>query len=949
MAAGGLALLGCLPSAAQTPTLTVNGVSADYTTTRVFLDETRGESQPLQIALSFAGVEVTNAQVYSNLNRRDRAALDADGDGAPDGIRPPSGDLVGTNDAHYYRAYPMQATAPGVFQVDLAAQKTGAYRLTARWQQAGVSGWVYYSSGGRRDHAVVVSPRSAREMVMYELNAMSVEASGTLSEQRSTFADLHDAPGAVHANRWNLDYVRNLGANWLWFQPIHPPGIAGRQTDPDTGQPFEVGSPYAVKNFFEVAPLLGRGNTRAAALAEFTNFVAAADAVGVRVMLDAPFNHTAYDAELAALGASLFAPGASAAEEIRNREARFFARSGDYCARASSAANIAVAPDRGDFGKFADTYEVFFGRYAALVCQNPADNLNYLSEADWFDTSEATGHFDVITRNVWQYFAAYVPFWLDQTGCPTGTPSGESFKGIDGLRCDFAQGLPPQAWEYIVNVAKSRKWDFIFMAESLDGGPVTRRSARHFDVLNENILFALKSAGSAADYRAIYEQRRADYGLAPVLLNTTSHDEENYSDPWQALVRYAANALHDGVPMIFQGQELGISTTYGFDRYELNFGKQIPHFKKFNSMAPIWNNSDYGLDQLYPVYAALNRARLASPALRGPNRYYLNQQGGGIHPTILAAAKYEQAGASPAANDVVLAFVNLDRNSAPVGTFQLGVTQGGSNLFGLKPGRLYQVKNLAAYTALDSARNQQFLWGTAKTGADLIANGLYVALNRVPQSNGEWGSAPYEAQFLKLLDVTPPPAPERPAADKAYALSNRVEFFWPAVSDGEGGAITYLLTVGTSAGAGDVLATNVGGVTRFAVGGVPGQTLYAVVRAVNAAGIQGPASPASAGVRLLAGDADDDADGALNWQEDIAGTDPLDPQSVLRVRQLSGGGRELQWPSVAGRVYAVWAATDLSAPFIQISPPLPATAETTAFTDTNAALARRFYRLAVQP
>src|SRR5206468_3116342 len=131
--------------------------------------------------------------------------------------------------------------------------------------------------------------------------------------------------------------------------------------------PYEVGSPYAVKNFFEVMPLMSKGNTRAAAMQEFTNFVAAADAAGVSVMLDAPFNHTAYDCELADSGVFYFSGGASATDEIRNREARFYSRTDAYDMRAFNAGSIAVAPDRYDFGKFADTYDVYFGRYAALV------------------------------------------------------------------------------------------------------------------------------------------------------------------------------------------------------------------------------------------------------------------------------------------------------------------------------------------------------------------------------------------------------------------------------------------------------------------------------------------------------------------------------------------------------------------------------------------------------
>ena len=79
------------------------------------------------------------------------------------------------------------------------------------------------------------------------------------------------------------------------------------------------------------------------------------------------------------------------------------------------------------------------------------------------------------------------------------------------------------------------------MSESLDGGAVTYRSSRHFDVLNENIVFDLKhwdsnlpKATDAYAYRTLLENRQHGQGL--VLLNNTSHDERNLSDPWEAVI-----------------------------------------------------------------------------------------------------------------------------------------------------------------------------------------------------------------------------------------------------------------------------------------------------------------------------------------------------------------------------------------------------------------------------
>ncbi len=1001
------------------PTLTVNGVSADYTTTHVFVNEIANDQIPLTVLFDpgVATVDPATVQIYTNLNRRDYVSLpyvDANGITTEEGIQPPSGSVVGTDDAHYYKAYPMAAGAGGSgYQLTLNATKTGAYRLTARYKLASstspnLNPWVYYTSGGRRDHAVVVSPGQARDIQLYELDTLNIDATGDQPAQRSTFPDLAD-----NSKRWNLNYLKNLGCNWLWFQPIHPNGIDGRQTDPNTNLPYNVGSPYAVKNFFEVMPLMGKsfpGTTdpasndptpvaptdagyanspRGKAKQDFANFVAAADNAGVGIMLDAPFNHTSYDTELGVNGVNDFAPsnGATYTSQTRNSEARFFSLSGNYAARASGASNIAVAPDRGDFGKFGDTYDIYFGTYSALVDVNPADNGNYSNEGDQFfgyfgsspypngdpywNSVDFTlgGVGNNLTRNVWRYFANYIPYWLGQTGHgdANGVPyrnstnvdvSGrltEDSKGIDGLRADFGQGLPPQCWEYIINVARSYKWNFVFMTESLDGGAVTYRSNRHFDILNENIVFPFQSATTAQDYRNIFEGRRSSYGQSLVLMNSTSHDEANYADPYQALIRYMVAGTEDGVPMIFYGQENGISAAFGFDHFETNFGKQIPSFKQFNSLGPILGNRTYALDQLYPDFASVGQARQFSPALRSSNRYFLNQTDGSQQTKIFSVAKYQTANAPPGVSDVVFGFVNLDRDNAQAGNFNVNITQNGSNLFGILRGRSYNVRNVAAYTGVDATRRNPFLIPGNVTGDAMLDGGFYAALNKVPTTDGDWAAAPFEAQYLKVYDVTPPPTDTAPTPAKGYALGTSATFSWAAVSDTLGGVSGYRLIVSTHPdGSNPLFNAVVGNVTSYTVGGLSaGQTLYARVVAINNAGIEGTASAASAAIPVLDPNGDADGDGMSNAAEDLAGTNPLDATSLFRVLSIAptgpSGARLITWSSVAGKRYQLeYSPSLISGGFTALSPVLTATAGTMSFSDqpsTN----QRFYRVKIVP
>ena len=127
-----------------------------------------------------------------------------------------------------------------------------------------------------------------------------------------------------------------------------------------------------------------------------------------------------------------------------------------------------------------------------------------------------------------------------------------------------------------------------------------------------------------------------------------------------------------------------------------------------------------------------------------------------------------------------------------------------------------------------------------------------------------------------------------------------------------------------------------------------GATLYAQVSAINNAGIEGAFSSASVGTILLDPNGDYDHDGMSNANEDFAGTNPLDSNSVFRVLSLTGSNL-LTWSSVAGKTYRVWTASNPATAFSPVSTVVTGNGPTASYLDSSATNLNRFYRVNVLP
>ncbi|MFM8586527.1 MAG: alpha-amylase family glycosyl hydrolase [Gammaproteobacteria bacterium] len=109
----------------------------------------------------------------------------------------------------------------------------------------------------------ITPPDWTRDAVIYQVNIRQFTSEGTLVAAEA-----------------QLPRLKELGVDILWLMPIHPIGEKNRKGT--------LGSPYAVRDYRAVNPEFGT-------IDDLKRFVARAQALGMRVILDWVANHSAWD------------------------------------------------------------------------------------------------------------------------------------------------------------------------------------------------------------------------------------------------------------------------------------------------------------------------------------------------------------------------------------------------------------------------------------------------------------------------------------------------------------------------------------------------------------------------------------------------------------------------------------------------------------------------------
>ena len=99
----------------------------------------------------------------------------------------------------------------------------------------------------------------------------------------SIYVRAHTEEGTFLSIIPDLDRIRALGADWIWFLPIHPIGEKGKKGS--------LGCPYANRDYRTTNPVYG-------SMEEFRFLCDEIHRRGMKVMIDVVYNHTSPDAVL---------------------------------------------------------------------------------------------------------------------------------------------------------------------------------------------------------------------------------------------------------------------------------------------------------------------------------------------------------------------------------------------------------------------------------------------------------------------------------------------------------------------------------------------------------------------------------------------------------------------------------------------------------------------------
>jgi glycosidase len=428
---------------------------------------------------------------------------------------------------------------------------------------------------------------------------------GTLAENGAgKFNDINQAA---------LDSIREMGFTHIWLT-----GILQQATGTDyssIGQPADspdllkgiAGSPYAIKDYFDVCPDYADNPERR--LDEFKSLLVRIHEHGMKALIDFVPNHVARSYHSDVKPELNF--GSKGNDGVGDDRSIFFSPKNNFfylkpdgngpllrLPTAVSKKNGGTTSVSSDLPKGRDEAhpstrdgffegEMSFGRVTGNNAVSWTPTIN-----DWYETVKLNYGYDFTgsSENIREYPNANTP---DKTVPDTWNKMDAVLAywqqiGVDGFRCDMSHMVPPEFWNWVIAKARARDADVVFIGEAYDNDPAKVPgvdpviSKLNWD--RSNVMFDLLNAGFNAVYddptyraiKKIYEgggwandiddARPDDFIFENSLRYAENHDEVRIANPSQwgglglnvgAPVAAILYGLSRGAVMLYNGQEIG--------------------------------------------------------------------------------------------------------------------------------------------------------------------------------------------------------------------------------------------------------------------------------------------------------------------------------------------------------------------------------------------------------
>lgn len=358
-----------------------------------------------------------------------------------------------------------------------------------------------------------------------------------------------------------LQSLKELGITHVWYTGVIEHAVLTDYTA--YGIPLDdadvvkgrAGSPYAIKDYYDVNPDLAKNVDQR--MEEFESLVDRTHRNDLKVIIDFVPNHVARayhsdkkPSEVKDLG-----------EGDDNTKA-FLVSNNFYYLPGES---FQVPADYNSLGPD-NSFPTKDGKFDETPAKVTGNNQFTASPGvnEWFETVKLNYGVDVINNNsthfdpipdTWVKMRDILKYWVE--------------KDVDGFRCDMAEMVPVEFWHWAIPQVKQANKDVIFIAEIYN--PSAYRDyivEGGFDFLYDKVqlydtLRLLVNGKSATtDIRKI--QASLDGINSKMLHFLENHDEQRIAspnfatDPWKAIPAMLISAVVDRGPvMIYFGQEVG--------------------------------------------------------------------------------------------------------------------------------------------------------------------------------------------------------------------------------------------------------------------------------------------------------------------------------------------------------------------------------------------------------